>query len=55
MPKLMLSLVGQAKRDEAREVYQRGVELVATIVDNDLKEDEDVAMQDMGARIDSLV
>lgn len=55
MRKLMLSLVGQGKGDEARLVYPRGVELVATIVDNDLKGDEDVAMQEMGARIASLV
>jgi len=52
--KLMLSLVGQGRKEEAREVYTRGVELVASIEDYGLRKDEGEAMHEMGQRIDSL-
>jgi len=50
----MLSLVGQGRKEEAREVYTRGVELVASIEDYGLRKDEGEAMHEMGQRIDSL-
>lgn len=55
MRKLMLSLVGQGKKEEARGIWPRDVELIATIGDEGLRKDEDEAMQEMGLRIDSMV
>jgi hypothetical protein len=55
MRKSMLSLVGQDKGDEAKEVLLKGLELVATIGDSDVKMDEEDAMQDMATRIASVV
>jgi hypothetical protein len=55
MRKSMLSLVGQDKGDGAKEVLLKGLELVATIGDSDVKMDEEDAMQDMATRIASVV
>jgi hypothetical protein len=52
MRKLMESLVGQERGDEAREVLQKGEKLVATIGDEDVKREEADAMQDMAEKID---
>jgi hypothetical protein len=54
MRKLMLSLVEQGKGVEAREVLQKGVELVGTISDEDVNKEEQDAMREMAGRIDSL-
>lgn len=54
MRKLMESLVGQGKGGEARQLLQRGMDLVSTIGDDDVKEEEVEAMQEMGRKIDSL-
>lgn len=55
MRKLMLSLIGQGKREEAKGVYQNGIELAATIEDDGLKKDEEEAMQEMAEKIESVV
>lgn len=54
MRKLMESLVGQNKGQEARQLYQKGLNLVATISDGDIRKEEVDAMQEMGRRIDAL-
>ncbi|CAD0089770.1 unnamed protein product [Aureobasidium vineae] len=53
MRKLMESLVGQGKKEEARQVYQRSMELVVTISDSDIKKDEADALQEMVRKIDA--
>ncbi|KAK6000114.1 hypothetical protein QM012_004102 [Aureobasidium pullulans] len=52
--KLMESLVGQDKGEEARKMYQRGMDLAATIRDDQVKKEEIDAMQEMGRKIDLL-
>lgn len=52
--KLMLSLVGQDKREKAREVWKRGEELVAMIDDAELRRDEEDALSEVTEKIDSL-
>lgn len=52
--KLMLSLVGQDKREKAREVWKRGEELVAMIDDAELRRDEADALSEVTEKIDSL-
>ncbi|KAG9591185.1 hypothetical protein KCU77_g7366, partial [Aureobasidium melanogenum] len=54
MRKLMESLVGQNKSGEARVMYERGTDLVATMSDGDVKKEECDAMLEMGRKIDSL-
>ncbi|KAH0376388.1 hypothetical protein KCU92_g9798, partial [Aureobasidium melanogenum] len=54
MRKLMESLVGQDKGGEARAMYQKGMDLVATISDDGVKKVEGDAMQEMDRKIDSL-
>ncbi|KAG9678627.1 hypothetical protein KCU99_g910, partial [Aureobasidium melanogenum] len=54
MRKLMESLVGQRKSGEARVMYQKGMDLVATISDDDVKKEEGDAMQEIDRKIDSL-
>jgi predicted Zn-dependent protease len=55
MRKLALSLIGQNKGGEAREILERGMELVATIKDNGVRNDEEDAMQEMAKRTNSVV
>jgi predicted Zn-dependent protease len=54
MRELMLSLIGQNKRGEAREILERGMELVATIKDNGVRNDEEDAMQEIAEMTHSL-
>ncbi|KAH0355942.1 hypothetical protein KCU83_g1465, partial [Aureobasidium melanogenum] len=54
MRKLIASLVGQNKSGEARVMYQKGMDLVATISDGDVKKEEGDAMQEMSRKIDAL-
>lgn len=54
MRKLVESLVGQNKSEEARQLYQKGLNLVATINDGDVRKEEDDAMQEMGRRVGAL-
>ncbi|KAH0018176.1 hypothetical protein KCU78_g7268, partial [Aureobasidium melanogenum] len=54
MRKLMESLVEQNKSEEARVMYQKGMDLVATISDDDVKKEEGDAMQEIDRKIDSL-
>ncbi|CAD0114902.1 unnamed protein product [Aureobasidium uvarum] len=53
MRKLMESLTGQGKKDEARQVYQRNMELVGTISDSNIKKDEVDALQEMITKINA--
>ncbi|KAH0348486.1 hypothetical protein KCU81_g3223, partial [Aureobasidium melanogenum] len=52
MRKVMQSLIGQNKGWEARQLWKRGMELVASIGDEWVKESD--AMQEMGRKIDLL-
>ncbi|KAG9520445.1 hypothetical protein KCV07_g4281, partial [Aureobasidium melanogenum] len=54
MRKLMESLIGQNKSEEARVMYQKGMDLIATISDDDVKKEEGDAMQEIDRKIDSL-
>ncbi|KAH0371999.1 hypothetical protein KCU65_g1618, partial [Aureobasidium melanogenum] len=54
MRKLMESLVGQGKGGEERKLWKRGMELVATIGDEEVKKEESDAMEELGRKIDSL-
>lgn len=50
----MESLIGQNEVWEARQLWKRGVELVNTISDEEVKKEESDAMQEMRRKIDVL-